>query len=204
MVTVSGSVDLSSAYTDMAIKAATIEIVGLFESERLSPSQIVLADRCRADALADGAEDCIADGGADRAGRRLAQFGEAVMAGQAAEMDVDLRRIASPQNWILIEIALDHTAVLDVDLFVQCHVEPEDRPALDQVQHRVAIDNTTAIERRVQLMDFQYATYGHLDRGNDADRRAGLGLEFASSLSRYSSGSMPAASAHSSMKVSTM
>src|SRR3984893_17173097 len=88
-------------------------------------------------------------------GRRLAQFGEAVMAGKAAEMDVDLRRIASPQNWILVEIALDHTAVLDVDLFVQCHVEPEDHPALDQVQHRVAIDNTTAIERRVQLMDFQ-------------------------------------------------
>src|SRR6267143_6679917 len=54
----------------------------LFESERLSPSQIVLADGCRADALADGAEDCIAD---RRAGRRLAQFGEAVMAGQAAE-----------------------------------------------------------------------------------------------------------------------
>src|ERR1700730_2568071 len=178
--------------------------VGLFEFGRLGPSQIVLGDRFRADALADGAEDCIADGGADRAGRRLAQFGEAAIAGQAAEMDVDLRRIASPQNWILVEIALDHTAVLDVDLFVQCHVEPEDHPALDQVQHRVAIDNTTAIERRVQLMDFQYATFGHLDRGDDADRRAGLGLEFASSLSRYSSGSMPAASAHSSMKVSTM
>src|SRR5258708_28635266 len=48
--------------------------VCLFESERLSPSQIVLADGCRADALADGAEDCIADRRADRAGRRLAQF----------------------------------------------------------------------------------------------------------------------------------
>src|ERR1700687_5434918 len=56
----------------------------LSESERLSPSQIVLADGCRADAFADGAEDCIADCRADRADRRLAQFGEAVMAGQAA------------------------------------------------------------------------------------------------------------------------
>src|SRR5882762_3673790 len=150
--------------------------VGLFESERLSPSQIVLADGCRADALADGAEDCIVDRWADRADWRLAQFGEAVMAGQAAEMDVDLRRIASPQDRIFVEIALDHPPILDVDLFVQRHVEPEDHPALDQVQHRVAIDNTTAIECRVQLMDFQYATFGHLDRGDDADRRAGLGL----------------------------
>src|ERR1700737_4936424 len=66
--------------------------VCLFESERLSPSQIVLADRCRADALADGAEDCIADRRADRANRRLAQFGEAVMAGQAAEMVITPRR----------------------------------------------------------------------------------------------------------------
>src|SRR6266481_8105049 len=57
----------------------------LFESERLSPSQIVLAAGCGADALADGAEDCIAD---RRADRRLAQFGEAVMAGEAAEMDI--------------------------------------------------------------------------------------------------------------------
>src|SRR3984893_14988043 len=149
MVTVSGSVDLSSAYTDMAIKAATIEIVGLFESERLSPSQIVLADRCRADALADGAEDCIADGGADRAGRHTPPLGEAVMAGQAAEMDIHLRRVTSAQDRILVEIALDHPPILDVDLFVQPHVEPEDYPALDQVQCGVAIDHTTAIERGV-------------------------------------------------------
>src|SRR5260221_3817934 len=148
----------------------------LFESERLSPSQIVLADPRRADALADGTQDSTADRRADRADRRLAQFGEAVMVGQAAEMDIHLRRVTSAQDRILVQIALDHPPILDVDLFVQRHVEPEDYPALDQVQHRVAIDNTTAIERRVQLMDFQYATFGHLDRGDDADRRAGLGL----------------------------
>src|SRR3981189_3512760 len=129
----------------------------LSESERLSPSQIVLADGCRADALADRAEDCMADRRADRADRRLAQFGEAVMAGQAAEMDIHLRRVTGAQNRILVEIALDHPPILDVDLFVQRHVEPEDHPALRQVQHRVAIDDTTAIECRVQLLDFQYA-----------------------------------------------
>src|SRR5260370_20669030 len=86
--------------------------VGLFESERLSPSQIVLADGCRADALADGAEDSIADRRADRAGRRLAQLGEAVMAGQAAEMAIHLRRVTRPQDPIPVEIALDHPPIL--------------------------------------------------------------------------------------------
>src|SRR6202048_1915551 len=123
--------------------------VGLFESERLSPSQIVLAEGCRADALADGTEDSIADRRADRADRRLAQFGEAVMAGQAAEMDIPLRRVSSAQDRILVEIALDHPPILDVDLFVQRHVEPEDYPSLDQVQCGVAIDHTAAIERGV-------------------------------------------------------
>src|SRR6202043_398467 len=51
--------------------------VCLFESERLSPSQIVLADRCRADALADGAEDFITDRRAPQPGRRLVHVGEA-------------------------------------------------------------------------------------------------------------------------------
>src|ERR1700716_1126517 len=79
----------------------------LSESERLSPSQIVLADGCRADALADGAEDCIADRRADRADRRLAQFGEAGMAGQGAGMDIHLRRAARAQDRILGENSLD-------------------------------------------------------------------------------------------------
>src|SRR5260221_11161990 len=87
----------------------------LSESERLSPSQIVLADGCRADALADGAEDSIADRRADRAGRRLAQFGEAVMAGQAAEMDIHLRRATSAQDRELAAIAPDTPPSLEGD-----------------------------------------------------------------------------------------
>src|SRR5260370_17958534 len=110
---------------------------------------MVLADGWRADGLADGAEDSIADRRADRAERRLGRVGEAVMAGQAAEMDIHLRRVTSAQDRILVEIALDHPPILDVDLFVQRHVEPEDYPALDQVQCGVAIDHTAAIERGV-------------------------------------------------------
>src|SRR5258708_24296005 len=62
----------------------------LSESERLSPSQIVLADRRRADALAAGTEDSIADRRADPADRRLAPLRDALSAAQAAAMDTPL------------------------------------------------------------------------------------------------------------------
>src|ERR1700730_71379 len=65
------------------------------------------------------------------------------------KMDIHLRRVTSAQDRILVEIALDHPPILYIDLFVQRHVEPEDYPALDQVQCGVAIDHTAAIERGV-------------------------------------------------------
>src|SRR5215472_4413494 len=86
------------------------------ESVELRPTEVVVAERERANSLAGDVEDCLRDGGRDLRNGFLAHARDPLVVG-LQELNIDLRRIIfHPRNSVLMEVLLSDASVLDRDL----------------------------------------------------------------------------------------
>ena len=100
---------------------------------------------------------------------------ETIMIGESVEMDVDDRQpVVDAKHAILIEIALRDGAVLDGQLFVECHVHAEYRAAFDLCAHGTTVRDAAALEGDIDLADAELSLRTHLHPSRRAHDRAGI------------------------------
>src|SRR5579863_1801937 len=132
-------------------------------------TQIVIADRQRAKALAGGGKDRVRHRGADRPG---SHFGYAAphLAAAGYDMDVDLRGLREAHHAIGIEIALYCSAVLDRDLAVERGAQAEDHRTFGLLGDGQGIDHVARVECDSDAINLRLAAWFD---GNLGDLRAG-------------------------------
>src|SRR5204862_6841414 len=120
------------------------------------PGQVLPAERQRAQPLAGGGEDGVRHRGLDHGRAGLADAAP-FLADRGREVDFGLGRILEAHDWIGVEVALDHAAVLDRDLAEQRSREPVDHAAFKLRLDATRVDHDAAVAGDHHALDLDLA-----------------------------------------------